>query len=121
MMHIIIDSREDTEKIKNILKQNKHVSFEIKQLKHGDFILNETIIFERKTLSDFILSIKDGRLFRQGYKSLTQNKPYILILEGIKSSISGIRMSRKAVQGALVHLSVFMGIPIYELKTSRKP
>lgn len=116
MMHIIIDSREDIEKIKNILKQNKHVSFEVKQLKHGDFILNSTIIFERKTLSNFIISIKDGRLFRQGYKAITESKPYILILEGIKSSITGSRMSREAVQGALVHLSVFMGIPILRTK-----
>lgn len=115
-MHIIIDTRENTEKIIEILGCNKQVDFEVNQLKHGDFILNNSIIFERKTLQDFVLSIKDGRLFRQAYKTINKNQAYILILEGTKKDVEHVKMSREAIQGALVHLSVFLGIPILRSK-----
>ncbi len=115
-MHLVIDSREDTPRICNILNFHEEISFEIKQLKLGDFVLNNKVYFERKTLSDFVISIKDGRLFRQAYKTVNKNLVYILILEGTKNDISGIRMSREAIQGVLVHLSVFLGIPILRSK-----
>ncbi len=115
-MKIIIDSREDTKRIIEILGAYQQVDFEFNQLKHGDYILNNSIIFERKTLHDFVLSIKDGRLFRQAYKTINKNQPYILILEGINKDIENVKMSREAIQGALVHLSVFLGIPILRSK-----
>lgn len=90
--------------------------YKTSQLPYGDFLLNKVIIFERKTLSDFIVSIKDGRLFRQVYSIMDIKLPYILILEGLKSSIKKSGMSRQAVQGALTHLSVFLGIPILRSK-----
>lgn len=115
-MHIIIDNREDTKRIIEILGAYQQVDFEVNQLKHGDFILNSSIIFERKNLQDFVFSIKDGRLFRQAYKIMNKNQPYILILEGTKKDVENVKMSRGAIQGALVHLSVFLGIPILRSK-----
>ncbi|MGC9375783.1 MAG: ERCC4 domain-containing protein [Bacteroidales bacterium] len=115
-MHLVIDSREDTPRICNILSLHEEISYEIKQLKLGDFVLNNKVYFERKTLSDFVISIKEGRLFRQVYKTVNKNLSYILILEGTKNEISGNRMSREAIQGVLVHLSVFLGIPILRSK-----
>jgi len=112
-MTITIDTREDLETIANILKQfGEEVLFSFELLKHGDFILNNSVIFERKTLKDFILSIKDGRIFRQTYRIADTKIPYILILEGDKNSVEGTGMRRKAIQGVMVHLSVFMGIPV---------
>lgn len=110
-MHITIDTREKWQRAKTLLEK-QGVECHVEQLKHGDYILNNHIVFERKTLVDFVVSLKDGRLFRQTYNKLNHDKPYILILEGDKSSLKDSKMSREAIQGALVHLAVFMGIPV---------
>lgn len=119
-MNLSIDARENIETIIQILQQYPDIDYEINQLEYGDFIINNHIIFERKTLSDLIISIKDGRLFRQCYSVSSLAQPYILILEGQKKSISNTKMSRNTIQGALVHLSVGMGIPILRSKHLRE-
>ncbi len=110
-MHITIDTREKCDEAVQYLN-SKNISYSIEQLKYGDYILNNRIVFERKTLVDFVQSVKDGRLFRQTYSRANIDKPYILILEGNKGTLSGSNMKREAVQGALVHIAVFMGIPV---------
>ncbi len=114
-MHITIDHRENCNEAVAYLKI-ANIDYSIEQLKFGDYILNHRIVFERKTLTDFIQSIKDGRLFRQVYQRLNLDNPYIIILEGNTSSVQGSKMSRESIQGAMVHLAVFMGIPILRSK-----
>ena len=38
-------------------------AFEMSTLPVGDYLIGDKIIVERKTLSDFLNSIKDGRIF----------------------------------------------------------
>lgn len=77
---VIVDSRESRSKVPKILEKNLNVSY--KTLLEGDYQVSDSIIFERKSYSDFCHSIKDGRLFKQA-KRLKENfdKP-IIILEG---------------------------------------
>jgi len=84
----------------------------MKSLDFGDYIIDNKFIFERKTLTDFLISIKEGRFFRQSYKTLKKSTPYLLILEGTRESIKNSGMTREAVQGALIHISLFPGIPV---------
>jgi len=61
---IIMDYREFNPDILNILL-DYGISITVKNLKVGDFIINDKIAIERKTTQDFAQSIIDGRLFRQ--------------------------------------------------------
>jgi len=61
---IIMDYREFNPDILNILL-DYGISITVKNLKVGDFIINDEIAIERKTTQDFAQSIIDGRLFRQ--------------------------------------------------------
>ena len=67
---------------------------------------------ERKTLDDLVASIKDGRLFRQGLRLAASKRRGIILLEGTSADVASRGMSREAIQGALISISVIMGIPL---------
>ena len=113
-----IDFREKTSGIIEILDKeyNDKIDYSFCNLETGDYILEKKVIFERKTLPDLLQSIKDGRIFRQAYKMHNHNMHCVLILEGIKNDIRENNMKRETIQGTLIHLSVFLGIPILRSK-----
>ena len=78
----------------------------------GDYVVNKNIIIERKTLTDFIASIKEGRIFRQAYSIAGLKKHAVIILEGRSYTIADSNMKREAIMGVLVHLSVVLRIPV---------
>jgi len=108
-----IDFREQRSGIvEELEKVTGKFTFRIEHLITGDYWINDRIIIERKTLNDFMVSIKTGRIFQQGYRMVQTGKNALIILEGNRSDIITGEMSQHAVQGALIHLSVFLGIPI---------
>lgn len=61
--------------------KKKGLSYEIKKLPAGDYIISNLVI-ERKTFSDLVQSVMDGRLYRQLDKLYTEGKKTIFIIEG---------------------------------------
>ena len=112
-VNLKIDFREQRSGVvEEIGKLADMISFELVTLPVGDYLIEDKIIIERKTLSDFLVSIKNGRIFQQAYRIAQSGKNGLIILEGDKSMVDSSSMSRKAVQGALIHLEVFVGIPV---------
>ena len=108
-----IDFREQRSGIiEELRKFNGQLTIEISTLQTGDYWIGDRIIVERKTLVDFLDSIKTGRIFHQAYRMTQSGKNGLIILEGNKSMIDSSLISRRAVQGALIHLTVFLGIPV---------
>ena len=108
-----IDFREQRSGIvSEIEKLTNKIAFELCTLPTGDYMVGDKIIVERKTLNDFLTSIKTGRIFQQAYRIAQSGKNGLIILEGDKTMVDSSLMSRKAVQGALIHLTVFIGIPV---------
>ena len=108
-----IDFREQRSGIvEEIGKLKDKITIGMVTLLTGDYLIEDKIIVERKTLSDFLNSIKNGRIFQQAYRISQSGKNGLIILEGDKSMADASSMSRKAVQGALIHLEVFIGIPV---------
>jgi DNA excision repair protein ERCC-4 len=108
-----IDFREQRSGIVGeIEKLTDQITYEMGTLSTGDYIIGNKIIVERKTLGDFLSSIKSGRIFQQAYHLAQSGKNPLIILEGDKSLVKSGSMSRKAVQGVLIHLTVFTGIPV---------
>jgi len=106
---IIIDDREQRSGICNELS-NLNIPFELHHLEIGDYIINNEIYIERKTISDFIESLSDSRLFRQVHDLRTDNKRAILVIEG--KHLPG----RPAIRGAMASISARWYMPI--LRTS---
>jgi len=112
---ITIDYRE-----KNSLVVSELVSlgfeFEFKELKVADYIIRDVAI-ERKTVSDFITSMKNRRLSKQ-LEELQQYENRLLIVEGIDEqelytdSEDWIGMHPNAIRGFLLSILLKHKVPI---------
>ena len=63
-LRLVVDEREKKSRIPDLLKA-VGINVEVKTLPVGDYIVAPETIVERKTISDLISSIFDGRLFDQ--------------------------------------------------------
>lgn len=111
-MQIIVDDREYKSQVVDWLLEEENVEIIRQRLPFGDYLVNNELIFERKTLIDFASSIKDGRLFRQMHSLLGSGKKCALLLEGTSKDLVNSQMRREALQGALIQITLFMGIPV---------
>ena len=111
-MIIIADDRERESGVPCILDGFPDVELTVSRLPLGDYLVDDKLLFERKTLPDLIHSIIDGRIFSQAARLAASDYQAILILEGTSADISGSKMKREAIQGALIHVSVILGIPL---------
>jgi DNA excision repair protein ERCC-4 len=111
-INVIADDREVPSGVPNLLFSTPGIEMSLGRLPLGDYLVNERIIFERKTLLDLVASITDGRLFRQGHRLANSRLQSVLILEGTGADLSGCHMRREAIQGALITLTIGFGIPL---------
>ncbi|OGV37102.1 MAG: hypothetical protein A2X48_04635 [Lentisphaerae bacterium GWF2_49_21] len=98
------------------LKSFQDVDVDIKRLSIGDYLVDRRFIFERKTLQDFSVSIVQGRLFTQAQNLAKYDCHPVMILEGTSKDIAEYGVSREAVQGAMITISITYGIPILRAK-----
>ncbi|MFH1981329.1 MAG: ERCC4 domain-containing protein [Pseudomonadota bacterium] len=109
---ILADDRETGSDVIEALMRHAHVSVSVQRLAMGDYQVDERLVFERKTLGDFAVSVIDGRLFRQCIKMATASMIPVLILEGSGANIAGTGVRREALQGALITVSLVLGVPV---------
>jgi len=109
VLNIIIDHREP-EIFQTLFLDEDLVSIET--LRVGDFLVNRSWVFERKTIADLCVSLGDGRLFKQALGLLQSEYHPVYILEGSSRDLKAAGIRRESVQGALITLSVFFGLPV---------
>ena len=109
---IIVDTREKQSLIASeLINQGCEVDF--KHLHIGDYIVNEVVI-ERKTISDFISSMINGRLRKQ-LQDLQNIKNKILLIEGIDEQElyhEEHTINENAVRGFLLSIILNYKVPI---------
>ena len=113
---VIADDRERKSKVISSLMDMKGVTVATKRLSIGDYQVDNRLLFERKTLHDFAISIIDGRLFKQMIRLANSNPKGVLILEGTGKDLTDTGMRREAMQGALINISIILGIPVLRSK-----
>jgi ERCC4-type nuclease len=96
------DSREHISEIPRILER-MGVKVETVDLYAGDYILGPDICCERKSASDFAMSIFDRRLFSQVVLLKAEFSRPLFIIEGDVYSIQS-NIDRAAICGALSYL-----------------
>jgi ERCC4-type nuclease len=115
-IHIIADDRERKSEVIESLLQIEDADVSIRRLSMGDYQIDNRLIVERKTLKDFAISIIDGRLFKQMICLANSKSEGVLILEGKISDTAEIGITREAMQGALITVSLILGIPVLRSK-----
>jgi len=112
---IIIDHREKNSLVISELKE-LNFDIEFKQLKVADFLIKDVAI-ERKTVNDFLSSMKNKRLIRQ-LEEIQQYKNKLLIIEGFdeqdlytdSENWDGIHPN--AIRGFLLSILLKYNVPI---------
>jgi ERCC4-type nuclease len=113
---IIADDRECKSDVIKFLSEIENVALSIRRLSVGDYQIGSRVIVERKTLKDFVISIVDGRLFKQMIRIANSTFTGVLILEGKAIDTVDLGMTREAMQGALITVSLILGIPVLRSK-----
>jgi ERCC4-type nuclease len=113
---VIADDREGKSNVIKFLSDMKNVSVVVKRLSVGDYIVGNQLVFERKTLKDFAQSIVDGRLFKQAIRLANSKYKSVLIWEGTGKELTEIGVSREAMQGALISISLLLEVPVLRSK-----
>jgi ERCC4-type nuclease len=118
-LQVTIDDREPTT-LEEEFRKKGNMIVRRQRLETGDYLLDRDLLVERKTITDFCQSIKDGRLFRQ-VKNLTNGQvPACLILEGKKKQFKQTDFSPLAIQGVLVSVSLAFRLPVITTKNHKE-
>lgn len=117
---IVVDDREARGYVLDVFQAVEGVSIRVQRLAVGDYEVDGRLLVERKTLPDLAESIKDGRLFRQACRLVEAPLKSIIILEGTSGDLSASAMRRESLQGALITLTVYFGIPLLRSRDLRE-
>jgi DNA excision repair protein ERCC-4 len=81
------------------------------RLQTGDYLIDDEVLIERKTIADFATSLADGRLFPQAARLAHSPHRSILLIEGpTPASVPAIHPH--ALEGALVSLAAMWRLPV---------
>jgi len=112
-LSLVADNREKNSLVISELIKN-NIGVELKHLEIADFLINN-IAIERKTISDFLNSMINKRLFSQ-LENLKQYEKCFLIIEGIEEqelySEENKGINPNAIRGFLLSIILEFGVPI---------
>jgi ERCC4-type nuclease len=113
-LQICIDSNEASSRrdIANYFRLSGF-SVEVKRLDVCDYVVSDRVGVERKDVSDFISSLKDGRIFNQARDMTEIYERPIIILEGqVGKALDRSAIRPSSVYGALSSLALDYGVNI---------
>jgi len=114
---IIVDSREANSLVVEFLLEKCEI--EKRVLDIGDYLISSETCCERKTTSDFVKSIIDGRLFNQLIDMKNSYSNAILIIEG-NSLYENENIRPDAIRGALAAIATEIKIPILWSRSAKE-
>ena len=89
------------------------VKVEVKPLDICDYVVSDRVGVERKNASDFLSSLRDGRLFNQAQSMAQAYEKPVIILEGsMKKALQRSRILPSSIYGALSSLALDYGVNI---------
>jgi Fanconi anemia group M protein len=113
-IRICIDTQEQRSGIPDLLTAMPQVELEIIQMQSGDYDVggDPRRVFERKTASDFLISLAQGRLFEQLTALLASDFAPLLLLEGDPLHVNRSQMRPESIRGALTYIAGILHVPI---------
>jgi DNA excision repair protein ERCC-4 len=110
-LRIVVDEREKKSGIPDLLRAIG-INLEIKTLPIGDYIVAPETIVERKSISDLISSVFDGRLFDQCSRLKDHFAHPVILMEGNVDEIEQIVENPLVFYGAISSIAIDFKIPI---------
>ncbi|WP_051516943.1 ERCC4 domain-containing protein [Herbaspirillum sp. RV1423] len=116
---IIVDSRESRSTIIEALRGISGLDVEVAELDTGDYILRDDTVVERKSASDFVMSIQDSRLFEQVGKMKMSFTRQIILIEGDVYTQRSL-MKPEAIGGAISYLIALQDVSVVSTKNAQE-
>lgn len=111
MVKIYVDNRERESEVPKYLSEMGVVVI-FKQLEVGDYILAERVVAERKSVSDLVRSVFDGRFFDQLSRLAERSERFFLLVEGDIDRVKFVTSNYRAVLSALYFSSIASRVPV---------
>ena len=108
---IQVDYSEREAPLLELLRRSGDFDVRIARLTAGDYLINDEVLIERKTIADFAASLVDGRLFPQAARLARDGRRTLMLIEGPPAA-SMPDVHPHAVQGALVSLAAMWRLPV---------
>ena len=113
LIHVKVDHREPPEMVE-LLRQGPMTTVEVCTLELGDYLIDDRIVVERKTVADFEASVidSDKRLFTQSER--IKHRPELIPVVMIEGDVFGRRqrMSVQQITGAISFLSMIQRMSV---------
>ncbi len=100
-----VDHRERSARLSELVQQSDLFEIHFDNLKAGDYLLQRTVLIERKTLPDLAASVIDGRLFSQAAKLARSNYRALFLIEGPEPEEMA-KMHPHALKGAILSVAL---------------
>ena len=110
-LRIVIDEREKKSGIPDLLR-GIGINLELKTLPVGDCIVAPETVVERKTISDLVSSVFDGRLFDQCNRLKEHYQFPILLIEGDINELEKLTENPFVFYGAISSIAIDFKIPV---------
>ena len=106
-----VDHSERDAQLLEMLRQSDGLAVRMVRLTVGDYLIDDEVLIERKTMADFSASLADGRLFPQAARLARDSRRTLMLIEGLPAA-SMPDVHPHAVQGALVSLAAMWRLPV---------
>ena len=116
LLRVVVDDRERAAGLADAMARLWSPVYE-GRLAVGDVEIGPRVLVERKTVSDFAISLADGRLFRQAKALADASDHPLLVLEG-EDGFDATGLSPNALRGVLLKLLVGFRLPLLRTATT---
>ena len=117
-MQIVVDANEARTGLAELLDMSWG-DVSVRRLRAGDVAIGACVLVERKTTSDFVASLADGRLFRQARRLVENADRPVVILEG-ETALPERHVDPGAQRGAMLALAVGFRIPVLQTRNLKE-
>lgn len=111
-----VDPRERSARLPELAQACDCFDVRIRQLPVGDYLIDGSVVVERKTYADFASSLIDGRLFPQAAALARCPHRPLILLEGPRPDRLPA-VHPHALQGAIASLAIMWRLPLIEVPT----
>ena len=118
-MHIVADDRERPSGIPDLLDRESDVDLHIRRLDLGDYVVNDTLTIERKSAHDLLVSLVDGRLFKQVSRLKNKVDQPLLLVEG-NPFRTDLAVDSAAIRGAILSIQAIWYMPVLHSRSEEE-
>jgi DNA excision repair protein ERCC-4 len=109
--HLVVDHAESHSALLDAVRQSGVFEIRMVHLTTGDYLIDDEVLVERKSVADFAASLVDGRLFPQVARLAHSRYRSLLLIDGPTAAVIP-DVHPHSVEGALVSITAMWRVPV---------